>query len=426
MSGMDQASPGGAGAVPTSKLVGPGHAETVHASEKFDKAGLLAAHLAALHDAYMLERGLLPGTSLPDSEAPPIPPVYAESPWKDFKLLSLSEMKVGKTHRRHALEGTLCAKSLKVTSVVNVLEEDSGLATKLILTNALHVRASMAQAQNCYPQGSRVTVRDPYLTRFPDGVVGVLVERPNDIAFLSRPESTGDNGHMIYGAVGFEDDERTLNPNHEDFSRKIHLFEQQMKQEQQAQQESLESRRMSGMFQRPVAREEHVHRSSPPKAEAVSPVKEELKEVISEQPVVDRSPSPTVESVEEPTPPTPIDVVVDEPDYEVIVKEDLPVEEPTTPKAEERRTEVKDIEEEPAEAALPEAPEPDNDVEDVVKEVEKEPVKEEVESIADEPEVVPVATAPTPEVNIRFILCSAHLICIPITTTIKHERLCLL
>lgn len=231
---FDQASPGGP---VTSKLVGPVHGETVLASERFDKAGLLAAHLAALHDAYMLERGLLPGTSLPDNEAPPIPPVYAELPWKDFKLMSLAEMKVGKTHRKHVLEGRLCGKSLKVTSVVNVLEEDSGLATKLILTNALPVRASMAQAQNCYPEGSRVAVRDPYLTRFPDGVVGVLVERPNDIAFLSRPENVGESGRTIYGAVeleGHDDDDKyalTMSRDHEDFSRKIHLFEQQMKQE---------------------------------------------------------------------------------------------------------------------------------------------------------------------------------------------------
>lgn len=224
------------GAHTHSKYVGPTLAETVQASERFDKAGLLAAHLAALHDAHMLERGLLPGTSLPDSEAPPIPPVYAESPWKEFKPLSLAEMKVGKTHRRHFLEGRLCAKSLKVTSVVNVLEEGSGLATKLILTNALPGRASIAQAQNCYPEGARVTVRDPYLTRFPDGVVGVLVERPNDIAFLARPESTGENGTRIYGAVGLEgyDNGRVAHSTsreHEDFSRKIHMFEEQMKQE---------------------------------------------------------------------------------------------------------------------------------------------------------------------------------------------------
>lgn len=229
-----------------SKFIGPGLADTVHASEKFDKAGLLAAHLAALHDAYMLERGLLPGTSLPDSEAPPIPPVHAESPWKDFKLLSLAEMKVGKTHRKHALEGRLCAKSLKVTSVVNVLEEDSGLATKLILTNALPMRASMAQAQNCYPEGSRVTVRDPYLTRFPDGVVGVLVERPHDIAFLSRPDITGANGTPVYRAVGPEeyDDDRyaqSTSREHEDFSRKVHLFEE-MKQMNQDNTHSLHSK----------------------------------------------------------------------------------------------------------------------------------------------------------------------------------------
>ena len=104
-----------------SKFVGPGHAETVHASENFEKAGLVAAHIAALHDASMLERGLLPGTSLPDSEAPPIPPVYVESPWKDLKAVSLADMKVGKTHRRHVLEGCLCVKSLKINIVISFI-----------------------------------------------------------------------------------------------------------------------------------------------------------------------------------------------------------------------------------------------------------------------------------------------------------------
>ncbi|KAG0569456.1 hypothetical protein KC19_6G091500 [Ceratodon purpureus] len=276
---LDHASPGGPSV--TSKYVGPAHAETVQASEKFDKAGLLAAHLAALHDAYMLERGLLPGTSLPDSEAPPIPPVYSETPWKDFKVLSLAEMKIGKTHRKHVLEGVLCAKSLKVTSVVNVLEEDSGLATKLILTNALPMRASMAQAQNCYPQGSRVAVRDPYLTRFPDGLVGVLVERPHDIAFLSRPENTGENGTTIYGAIGLEGyyDDRFAQiegRDSEDFSRKIHLFEQQMKQENShpaGVPEGHEKRTV--IYPRPLGHGTAQHRedannarSSPPKGEA--------------------------------------------------------------------------------------------------------------------------------------------------------------
>ncbi len=70
---------------------------------------------------------------------------------------------------------------------VSVLEEDSGLATILMLKNSVPLRASMAQAQHCFPEGSRVAIRDPYLTRFPDGLVGVLVEHPTDIVFLSRP-----------------------------------------------------------------------------------------------------------------------------------------------------------------------------------------------------------------------------------------------
>jgi len=173
--------------------MGPDHTETVHASESFEKLGLLAAHLAALHDAHMLERGLLPGTQLPDSEAPPIAPVLDEFPWKELKPVTLADMKVGKTHRRHVLQGRLCVTAYKIHSVVSVLEEDSGLATILMLKNSVPLRASMAQAQHCFPEGSRVAIRDPYLTRFPDGLVGVLVEHPTDIVFLSRPITPEDH-----------------------------------------------------------------------------------------------------------------------------------------------------------------------------------------------------------------------------------------
>ncbi len=76
---------------------------------------------------------------------------------------------------------------------VSVLEEDSGLATILMLKNSVPLRASMAQAQHCFPEGSRVAIRDPYLTRFPDGLVGVLVEHPTDIVFLSRPMTPEDH-----------------------------------------------------------------------------------------------------------------------------------------------------------------------------------------------------------------------------------------
>ncbi|KAG0585784.1 hypothetical protein KC19_2G038800 [Ceratodon purpureus] len=392
-----EASPG---AHPHSKYVGPTLAETVHAAEKFDKTGLLAAHLAALHDAHMLERGLLPGTSLPDSEAPPIPPVYAESPWKDLKPLTLAEMKVGKTHRRHFLEGRLCAKSLKVTSVVNVLEEASGLATKIILTNALPARASMAQAQNCYPEGARVTVRDPYLTRFPDGVVGVLVERPNDIAFLSRPESTGENGTRIYGAVGLEgyDNDRVAHSTsreHGDFSRKIHMFEEQMKQEtafhspshshsvghlkplSHAHRDDMTSSRSSPAKEAPKersspAKEAPKERSSPaqeaPK-ERSSPTKEEPKAVLVEETVApqeiiegrDGGPSPASDNVvseEEPSTNT-----LEAPS--VASKEELPsvsVEEPAIVEAVVEEKEIETPEEHPS-ALLP------NDDEDNVPEV---------------------------------------------------------
>ncbi|CAK9877022.1 unnamed protein product [Sphagnum jensenii] len=174
-------------------LVGPDHTETVHASEHFERSGLVAAHLAALHDAQMLELGLLPDSQLPDSEAPPAAPVLDEFPWKDLLPLSLADMKLGKTHRRHVLHGRLCVTAYKIHDVVSVLEEDCGLATVVMLKNAVPIMATMAQAQHCFPEGSRVAIRDPYLTRLPDGLVGVLVESPTDIVFLSRAVTAKDH-----------------------------------------------------------------------------------------------------------------------------------------------------------------------------------------------------------------------------------------
>lgn len=57
-----------------------------------------------------------------------------------------------------------------------MLVEDLSLATKLIFTNVLSMRTSMVQAQNCYLKGVHIMVKDPYMTRFPNGVVEVLVE----------------------------------------------------------------------------------------------------------------------------------------------------------------------------------------------------------------------------------------------------------
>ncbi|KAH9563445.1 hypothetical protein CY35_05G126000 [Sphagnum magellanicum] len=178
-------------------FVGPDHTETVHASEHFEKSGLVAAHLAALHDAHMLELGLLPDSQLPDSEAPPAAPVLDEFPWKDLLPLSLADMKLGKTHRRHVLHGRLCVTAYKIHDVVSVLEEDCGLATVVMLKNAVPITATMAQAQHCFPEGSRVAIRDPYLTRLPDGLVGVLVESPTDIVFLSRAVTAKDHFNFI-------------------------------------------------------------------------------------------------------------------------------------------------------------------------------------------------------------------------------------
>lgn len=168
----------------------PSSEEKVRASETFDKNVLTAAHMAALHDAYILEMATHPVTGSP------VQPVSPTSSIGDLKPVTLKQLKIGKVHRRKVLYGTLCMKTLcTVTTngivVVNVLEDEEGSATPICLCNALTENCGSAQAQRLYPQGCQVAVREPYLTRYPDGEVGLLVEKPTDLVFLWVPEVVG-------------------------------------------------------------------------------------------------------------------------------------------------------------------------------------------------------------------------------------------
>lgn len=167
----------------------PSSVEKIRASERFDKTVLVAAHQAALHDAYILEMGTHP------LNVSPVTPVSPTSSIGGLKVVSLKQLKIGKVHRNRVLHGTLCTKSLCTKgliglAVVNVLEDEEGKATPIFLNNALKENYSSAQAQRIYPQGSRVAVREPYLRRFPDGEIGLMVEKHADLVFLWVPEVT--------------------------------------------------------------------------------------------------------------------------------------------------------------------------------------------------------------------------------------------
>ncbi|KAJ7558968.1 hypothetical protein O6H91_04G063800 [Diphasiastrum complanatum] len=158
-------------------------AAAIEASEKFNKEGLVTAHWDALHDAYVLEKGFHPVDGpLPEQPSPTIPP-------KNLKPILIKDLKLGKVHKACALKGTLCTKSLKMQSVVNVLEDETGLATKLVICNALPATYSVLQAQRLYPEGAKVAVLEPYLAEFADGTIGLLVEKPANVIFLWVPEN---------------------------------------------------------------------------------------------------------------------------------------------------------------------------------------------------------------------------------------------
>ncbi|KAJ7564985.1 hypothetical protein O6H91_02G043100 [Diphasiastrum complanatum] len=169
----------------------PSQAAAIQASECFHKDGIVAAHWAALHDAHVLEKGLHPIEGpLPEVPIPSLPP-------QNVKPILIKDLKLGKVHRGRALNGTLCTDSLKVHSVLNVLEDETGLATKLRICNALPINYSMLQAQRLYPKGSRIAVLEPYLTEFSDGTIGILVEKPSDVVFLWVPEIADEDLHKL-------------------------------------------------------------------------------------------------------------------------------------------------------------------------------------------------------------------------------------
>lgn len=173
--------------------------EKVRASESFNKGVLVAAHMAALHDAYIMEMATHPVNEVT------IKPSSPTSSIGGLKPSTLKQLKVGKVHRRRVLNGTLCVKTLCTKShnglmVVNVFEDEEGNATPIYLSNAMEGNGGSAQAQRLYPQDSKVAVKEPYLTRLPDGEIVLLVEKTTDLVFLWVPDYVEEKGTANEGS----------------------------------------------------------------------------------------------------------------------------------------------------------------------------------------------------------------------------------
>ncbi|MCO5557002.1 hypothetical protein L7F22_010557 [Adiantum nelumboides] len=170
----------------------PTQEEKVRASESFNKSVLVAAHMAALHDAYIMEMATHPVNEVN------IKPASPTSSIGGLKTSTLKQLKIGKVHRRRVVNGTLCSKTLCTKThsglmVVNVLEDEEGNATPIYLSNGMEGNGGSAQAQRYYPQDSKVAVKEPYLTRLPDGEVVLLVEKMTDLVFLWVPDYVEEN-----------------------------------------------------------------------------------------------------------------------------------------------------------------------------------------------------------------------------------------
>ncbi|KAJ7514791.1 hypothetical protein O6H91_23G059200 [Diphasiastrum complanatum] len=162
--------------------------EEVRASETFNKSGLLTAHRIAVFNAMQLfEEG--EGTDEDPSfsiklkhsvvEMNPPPQLQKIGP------ILMSELKLGHIHRGSILYGTLCARAFKMTSVMTLLEDDAGHAIKLAIYNAVPSASRSSQVEVLFPEGSKVAIKEPYFKRYKDCTVGLRVDHPRNVVFLT-------------------------------------------------------------------------------------------------------------------------------------------------------------------------------------------------------------------------------------------------
>ena len=107
----------------------------------------------------------------------------------ELSRVRISDLVKGAVTRGSILWGTIRAPVVTGPSVSVFFEDDTGATVSLYLYNFLPPGTRLAQAQQCFPMGTRLGVKEPYLKMSNDGYLNLRVDNPCNVV-VQRAEST--------------------------------------------------------------------------------------------------------------------------------------------------------------------------------------------------------------------------------------------
>ena len=104
---------------------------------------------------------------------------------KPSRVLSIKDLVpyVGKIANGRVLYGTTCTRPDRLQSLMIILEDKNGDAGMIALYNVSSVLSDSWRW--CFPKGMQIGIKEPFLKRCTDSTVGIRVDNPLEIVFVT-------------------------------------------------------------------------------------------------------------------------------------------------------------------------------------------------------------------------------------------------
>jgi hypothetical protein len=129
---------------------------------------------------------------------------------KELKPINIKDLVIGKTHLGFYLKVKIALKSMKMTAVQTVIEDDNKTVTRLSVYNFF--TPQNFKYRDVYYVGRTLYIIEPYFKLARDGVETIRVDQPNDIIFDEQitlnlsldPNSLKENANKAFAEQNYE------------------------------------------------------------------------------------------------------------------------------------------------------------------------------------------------------------------------------
>ena len=107
------------------------------------------------------------------------------APLSELKECGLTDLvpHFGERARGRVLYGTTCTPPNRMQSMMTILEDGHGDAVMVALYNVSWLQSE--HWRECFPKGMKIGIKEPFLKRFADGTVGIRVDNPSDVVYVT-------------------------------------------------------------------------------------------------------------------------------------------------------------------------------------------------------------------------------------------------